>query len=457
MSPDGDNTGAPILDQRWNGAPGGILLEKDFIRFLLSSFIHFSQVSRSGSNYRNQFGIWITPARLGSSMKTTIYLQFNFKLLSTCFLTVLIISLTLAVDHYKVLSVGRNANLQTIKQAYRKLSKKWHPDKNPSNEEAEKKFLQVSEAFQVLSNPKLRAIYDQHGEEGLKRHAQGGSSGGDPFDIFRQFFGGDGHQGHEERKAPTLVTELEVELEDVYAGRSINFEINRQILCPSCQGSGARKPSDINECETCGGHGVRIIRHQLGPGIFQQMQMQCDACGGRGRTITHKCSQCHGQQTLEQVNSLVVDLDRGTSDGHEELFEGEGDEAPEVEAGDVLLRIRIKKQSGGGFRRLQDNLYWKETLSLDEALLGFSRKVTHLDGHNITISRKAVTQPGFVDVIEGEGMPRYQSLGHGNLFVEYSVVLPMEVSGSFRSNLEKLFEPQRKIENIESGETHQEL
>ena len=261
-----------------------------------------------------------------------------------------------------------------------------------------------------------------------------------------------------------MVTDMEVELEDIYIGRSIEFEINRRVLCPACKGDGARKPTDIKDCETCQGQGVRIIRHQLGPGIFQQMQMQCDACGGRGQSITHKCPHCHGDRVIEEVNSLTLDIDRGSPDGHEEVFEGEGDEGPGYSAGDVVLRIRIKKQADGGFRRLEENLYWKEVLSLDEALLGFTRKIKHLDGHDLTVSRQAVTQPGFVEVIEGEGMPRHQALGYGNLFIEFSVVLPLQVSGPFRAGLEKLFEPYRTIDPRNDGksespndENHQEL
>ncbi|KAI9630715.1 hypothetical protein KEM48_013684 [Puccinia striiformis f. sp. tritici PST-130] len=177
--------------------------------------------------------------------------------------------------------------------------------------------------------------------------------------------GGGGGQGrakkNAKKKGQTMVTDMEVELEDIYIGRSIDFEISRRVLCPACKGNGARKQTDITECETCGGQGVRIIRHQLGPGIFQQMQMQCDACGGRGQTIKHKCPSCNGHRTVEEVNSLTLDIDRGSPDGHEEVFEGEGDEGPGYSPGDVVLRIRIKKQADGGFRRLEENLYWKKS------------------------------------------------------------------------------------------------
>lgn len=395
---------------------------------------------------------------------------YHLEFLSICVIILLATSSILALDPYKTLGVSRNAELNQIKRAYRRLSKKWHPYKKRNDKEAHEKFLEISEAWEILSDPEKREIYDTKGEEGLKRHNQGGDQS-DGFDFFSQFFGGGGGgrasnpKKNAKKKGPTTVTDMEVELEDIYIGRSIDFEINRQVLCPACKGNGARKESDIKECETCDGQGVRIVRRQLGPGIFQQMQMQCDACGGRGKTIAHKCPRCEGHQTVEEVNSLTLDIDRGSPDGHEELFEAEGDEAPGYSAGDVVLRIRIKKQTGGGFRRLGENLYWKEVLSLDEALLGFTIQIKHLDGHDLTVSRTEVTQPGFVEVIEGEGMPRHQALGYGNLFIEFSVVLPLQVSGPFRAGLEKLFHPHRTLDprnnhlssSSSSGEKHQEL
>ncbi|KAA1077415.1 DnaJ- protein scj1 [Puccinia graminis f. sp. tritici] len=423
---------------------------------------------------------------------------YHLEILSICLIILITASDIFALDPYKILGVSRKAESVDIRRAYRKLSKRWHPDKNPNNEEAHQKFLEISESWEILSDPETREIFDKRGEEGLKRHREGGDQS-DGFDFFSQFFGGGGGGGRSsnskknaKKKGPTMATDMEVELEDIYIGRSIDFEISRRVLCPACKGNGARKETDIVECEKCQGQGVRIIRHQLGPGIFQQMQMQCDACSGRGQTIKHKCTQCHGERTVEEVNSLTLDIDRGSPDGHEEVFEGEGDEGPGYSAGDVLLRIRIKKQSDGGFRRLEENLYWKEVLSLDEALLGFTRKIKHLDGHDLTVSRQAVTQPGFVEVIEGEGMPRHQALGYGNLFIEFAVVFPMEVSGPFRAGqhlfflrfrrfdqlilaevvflvvgLEKVFKPYRtlgdlaneeKIEKVKSkDEDHQEL
>ncbi|KAH8921763.1 DnaJ-domain-containing protein [Atractiella rhizophila] len=359
------------------------------------------------------------------------------------------LSFALAIDYYKVLGLTKTADEKDIKARYRKLSRKYHPDKNPDDKEAEKKFIEVSQAYEILSDPEQRQIYDKYGEEGLKQHSQGGGHHGfhDPFDVFSRFFGGGGFGGggHPQRRTgPSVVADIEVDLKDMYAGKSLDFEISRKTICHQCDGSGARKPTDIKTCPHCDGKGVRLIRHQLGPGIFQSMQMQCDKCGGRGRTISHLCPVCRGHRLVQTSNKLTLNVDRGLPEGSEVVFEGEADENPDWDAGDVVVRVRSKKMDGG-FMRKETGLYWREALSLDEALLGFSRNITHLDGHEILLRRTEVTQPGFVQIVHGEGMPvhhtmeAHASASHGDLFVEYSIVLPQKVEGKFKTRLEEAF------------------
>ncbi|KAG8976092.1 DnaJ- protein scj1, partial [Tulasnella sp. 427] len=171
--------------------------------------------------------------------------------------------------------------------------------------------------------------------------------------------------------------------------------------------------------------------------------MACDECGGRGQVITKLCPHCGGAKVIEHAQQYTLDVMKGLPEGHEVTFEGEGDESPDYEPGDVVLRVRSKKVQGG-FRRKDTSLYWRETLGIEEALLGFERNITHLDGHVVRVKRTGVTQPGFVQVIEGEGMPVFESRGYGDLFVEYNVVLPMSLSKTMRSKLVEAFKDRIK-------------
>ncbi|GAA5911022.1 uncharacterized protein JCM6883_000679 [Sporobolomyces salmoneus] len=356
---------------------------------------------------------------------------------------VLVCLVQAAQDYYQILGVNRNVDDKGLKKAYRKLSKQYHPDKNDSKE-AQSLFLSISRSYEVLSDPEKRSIYDRHGEAGLKRSESngGGGGGGDPFDVFRRAFGFGGQGGAGQggqRRGQNMLAEIEVDLKAMYEGDSIKFSIARKAVCEQCDGSGARSEKDIVECPVCDGRGIRLVRHQLGPGIFQQVQMHCDRCQGRGRTIKHFCSSCKGHGILDSQSDLVLHLDRGLPEGSEIVFEGEADESPDWVAGDVVVRVRSKKVEGG-FVRKESNLYWKEIISAKEALLGFKHTVKGLDGHDIILSRTGVTQPGHVDVVHGEGMPIYHLSGHGDLFVEYQVVFPPTLSTKLKSDLEKAFD-----------------
>jgi DnaJ-related protein SCJ1 len=323
------------------------------------------------------------------------------------------------------------------------LAQKLHPDKHP-DKQAE--FVEMSEAYQVLSDAEQRSVYDRFGEEGLKRHQagqQGGGrgGGGDPFDVFRNFFGGGGGFGQQAgaRKGPTKQFEVKVNLADMYTGRRVQITFDRTAVCPKCDGSGARSRADIVSCTTCNGQGVRIVRQQIMPGFVTNAQMTCDKCGGKGKTIAHACERCGGAKVVKENAELDVEVVPGAREGEELLFEGESDESPDYEAGDVTIKL-MSERKRAGFRRRDTNLYTTLALGLDEALLGFERNITHLDDHVVTISRRGVTQPGFVHRIAGQGMPKRDDWdSFGDLFVEFSVVFPDKVEGDLRNVLEKVF------------------
>ncbi|KAG6820943.1 hypothetical protein H0H93_009179 [Arthromyces matolae] len=367
-------------------------------------------------------------------------------MLPAYFLLLLLTSFTAAKTFYEDLGLNSKASEKEIKRAYKQLSKKYHPDKNKAPD-ANDKFAGIARAYEVLSNQEKRSIYDQYGEDGLKAH-EGGQHHANPFDMFQNFFGGGRHQQQQTRRGPSSVSEFEISLEDVYTGASIEFKARKRILCDHCRGSGAASDGDIHTCSTCGGSGVRLVKQQIFPGMVAQSQVTCNDCSGRGKIIKKQCPHCEGQKVVEHTAEYTLDVTPGMPEGHEVVFEGEADESPDWEAGDIILRVRTRKDKGG-WRRKDSSLYWKETIGVDEALLGFERNLTHLDGHTVRLVRKGVTQPGFVQTIQGEGMPIFEQSTHGDLFVEYNVVLPLEISPQSRRKLAEAFYP--------SGEGHDEL
>jgi len=215
--------------------------------------------------------------------------------------------------------------------------------------------------------------------------------------------------------------------------------VNKKILCDHCRGSGAASDSDIHTCSGCGGTGVKIVKQQIFPGMFAQSQVSCGDCGGRGKVIKKKCPHCHGEKVVDHSSRYTLEVEAGMPEGYEVVFEGEAEESPDWEAGDIIVKVKSVKEQGG-FKRKESSLYWRENIGVDEALLGFEHELKHLDGHVVPLKRRGVTQPGFVQVITKEGMPIYgQPDGYGDLYVEYNVVLPKELSAEFRRKLAHIF------------------
>jgi DnaJ-related protein SCJ1 len=227
------------------------------------------------------------------------------------------------------------------------------------------------------------------------------------------------------------------------------FNIDVRRICHHCDGSGAHSPKDIVECPHCQGQGIVIVRQQIAPGMFTQMQQHCPHCQGRGRMTKRLCPVCSGQRVVQTTNTLSLSIDRGLPEDSEILFEGEADEAPDYEPGDVVVRVKSRAEEGG-FTRKGPHLYYKQAIGVDEALLGFERKVKGLDGHWLALRREGTTQPGFIQVIKEEGMrasdplrvgltdlavAHYHLSGFGNLYVEYSVVLPASLDKSTQSSV----------------------
>ncbi|KPI45192.1 DnaJ-related protein spj1 [Cyphellophora attinorum] len=388
------------------------------------------------------------------------------------FVAFLALAIAAPEDFYKILGVDRSCDDRDLKKAYRTLSKKYHPDKSGGDE---KKFLEVAEAYEALSDSTTRKVYDQYGHDGLAQHKNGGGrqQGHDPFDLFSRFFGGGGHAGGGGgvRRGNDMDVRLTVPLSHFYTGGDTDFTLEKQGICDDCEGSGSAD-GQVETCSKCGGRGAIVQKHMLAPGIFQQVQMQCDQCGGQGKSIKHKCKTCGGAKVVRRQVSLTASVEKGMPKGSKLVFENEADEHPDYVAGNLNVYLSESepqlaendehRTDGTFFRRKDQDLYWKEVLSLREAWMGdWSRNLTHLDGHIVHLSRKRgeVIQPGQVESVPKEGMPTWQE-GHvhehdhdvdefGKLYVEYVVVLPDQMESGMEKEFHAVWEKWRKKSGID--------
>jgi len=332
---------------------------------------------------------------------------------------------------YDLLGVKVDASVDEIKREYRKLAMKYHPDKNPNNPAAAEKFKEITEAYEILSNESKRETYDRHGKEAMKE-GMGAASATDIFESlfgggpFSSFFGGGARRAP--RKTESINQKIEVSLEEFYNGKKKQFAINRDILCGTCNGTGVKSGVDISgiKCKKCDGKGTRIVIRQIGP-MIQQMQTYCDACGGKGETVKDKdkCKECKGAKVKKEKKVLDVFIEKGMRPGETLVFEGEADEEPGLEPGDVTFYLQEKEHDI--FKLKGDDLFIEHKLTLVEALTGFCFTIKHLDERVLVVNgpQGDVITPGEVRTIRGEGMPLPKRIfNKGDLYVKFTVEFP---------------------------------
>jgi len=340
--------------------------------------------------------------------------------------------------YYDLLGVKPTSTPDELKKAYRKQALKYHPDKNPNEGE---KFKAISQAYEVLSDEKKRKIYDEGGEEAIKEGGTGGGNFSSPMDIFDMFFGMGGRGRHSgPKKGKDVVHQLRVTLDELYNGTSRKLALQKNVICSKCEGYGGKKGS-VQKCTPCRGQGMIIKIHQLAPGMVQQMQTICHECQGSGESMNPKdrCKNCTGKKVIRERKVLEVQVDKGMKDGQQIRFDGEGDQDPDLESGDVV--IVLDEQEHDIFRRKGMDLSTKLEINLTEALCSFKRTIKTLDERTLVIS----TIPGEilkhkeVRSISGEGMPQYRNpFDKGQLIIEFEVKFP-----------ENDFLTVAKLENIE--------
>ncbi|XP_074661190.1 dnaJ homolog subfamily A member 1-like [Tubulanus polymorphus] len=326
--------------------------------------------------------------------------------------------------YYDELGVKPNASDSELKKAYRKLALKYHPDKNPDGQE---KFKIISQAYEVLSDPKKRKLYDEGGEQAIKEGGNGGGPFHNPMDIFDMFFGGGG--GRRNRGPPKgkdVVHQLKVSLEDLYKGAVRRLALQKNIICDQCEGRGG-KEGCVESCPQCQGAGIRVRIQNIGPGMVQQIQSICHDCQGRGECISEKnrCKKCQGRKVTRERKILEVHVDKGMKDGQQIRFAGEGDQEPGLEPGDILIVLDEKPHPK--LARQGNNLLMKMEIELVEALCGFHKTIETLDERVLVIQTipGEVIEHGTIKAIRGEGMPLYKSpFEKGKLIIHFDVKFP---------------------------------
>lgn len=340
-------------------------------------------------------------------------------------------------DYYEVLGVSKTASEDEIKKAYRSLAKKYHPDMNPGDKEAEVKFKEVNEAYAVLSDSEKRSKYDRFGHDAFDPSAGGGGGfggfGGMDFDfgdIFSSFFGGGGGGGRSRANMPIegddVATRIAIEFNDAAFGCKKEVNFARIESCPDCKGSGAEKGTTPETCGECHGTGRVTVRQQTMLG-YMQTQRACSQCGGKGKIIKTPCKNCNGKGRIKINKKLEVNIPQGIDDGQNIILRGQGSAGLNGGPnGDLIIEIRVREDKI--FERDGNNIYCNVPISFAEATLGADVDFPTLGGGTEKFSVPEGTQSGTAFTLRGKGIPDINTKRKGDLIVTVEVETPKNLN-----------------------------
>jgi molecular chaperone DnaJ len=339
-------------------------------------------------------------------------------------------------DYYEVLGVDKTAEERDIKKAYKRLAMKYHPDRNQGDKAQEEKFKEAQEAYEILTDSRKRAAYDQHGHAGVDPNRGGGHGGGADFgdifgDVFGDIFGGNRQRQSRARQGSDLRYNLELSLEEAVRGKNVEIRVPTLVACEPCDGSGAKKGSSPTTCPTCQGQG----QVQMRQGFFA-VQQTCPSCSGRGKIISDPCRSCHGQGRVEKTKTLSVKVPPGVDTGDRIRLSGEGEAGESgAPAGDLYVQVHVRDHEI--FTRDGNDLYCEVPLSFTRAALGGDIEVPTLEG-KVKLKVTAETQTGKMFRLRGKGVKSVRSGGLGDLICKVVIETPVNLSAKQKDLLDEL-------------------
>ena len=358
-------------------------------------------------------------------------------------------------DYYEVLGVDKKASEDEIKKAYRKIAIKYHPDRNPGSKEAEEKFKEAAEAYDVLHDPQTRQQYDLFGFDAGKMGGFGGGFGGDfsMDDIFSMFgdvfggrggfggfggFGGSQRQGTRIHRGSDLRLKVKLTLQEIATGTTKKFKVRKDITCPVCHGSGAEGNSGSDTCPTCHGQGYVIRTSQS---LFGMMQSQsvCPTCHGEGKIIKNKCKHCNGEGVVKGEEVVEINIPAGVAGGMVVNVPGKGN-AGKHNGVNGDIQVLVEEEPNDTFVRDGQDVIYNLLLDFPTAALGGQVDIPTIDGQKVRIKIEPGTQPGKTLRLRGKGLPAVQGYGRGmgDLIVNISVYVPKTLSRDEKEMLEKM-------------------